>query len=90
MDLYSIDPATLTQQEQFQLFAFRDAYRPHTDPPPRAMLKADARPYFPDHGSTLSELKEQARTLDCMFYHFLETVYRDPTTGEIADEPEDE
>ena len=88
MNLYNIDITTLTQQEQCQLFAFRDAWRPHTAIPTRAECKIMGEgAYFPDHGKALDEIKEQARMLDTMYYGFLETVTRDEY-GNICDDEE--
>ena len=87
MNLYDVDLNTLTEREQCQLFAFRDAWRPFTPTPSRAELKVTGRgSYFSNH-KALDEIKEQARTLDCLYYGFLETVTRDEH-GNVMDDPE--
>ena len=88
MNLHNLDTKQLTEREQQQLFPFYDAWRPFTPIPTRAECKAAGKGnYFPKV-STLDEVKEQARTLDCMFYGFLETVTRDEF-GNVMDDPEE-
>ena len=85
MDLSLIDTSALSEVEQMQLAPFYLAYAPHSPIPGRAVLKVEGEgTYFPQV-DTLAEVKHQARMLDKMYYHFLETVTRDEH-GNIIDE----
>ena len=86
MNLYQVDLSTLTQSEQFKLAEFRRAYAPHTPAPTRKFLKREENGYF-SNINTIQEIKEQTKTLDVMYFNFLETVTRDDK-GNICDSPE--
>ena len=87
LDLSTIDTSTLTEREQMMIAPFYVCYRPHTAIPTRKVLKVEGEgTYFPKV-NTLDEVKSQAKMLDKMYYHFLESVTRDEN-GNIVDEAE--
>ena len=89
IDLSTLDTSEMSESLQMKLAPFHAAYKPHGEIVPRKVLRVEGEGCYFKSEKAMDLIHRQASGLDKLYYHFIETVYRD-ADGNIADLPDED